>query len=44
MDYFFEQEQRLRFKIADADSGSKDLIGDYYCSLGDIMGGENQTR
>jgi Ca2+-dependent lipid-binding protein len=34
MDYFFEQEQVLKFVVADDDDGSKDIIGQVICTLG----------
>ena len=43
MDYFFEQEQVLKFTIADDDDGSVEIIGQVLCTLGEIMGSQGQT-
>lgn len=44
VDYFFEKEQTMTFKVYDVDDGgSDDFIGQIEVSVGKIMGSQKQT-
>lgn len=42
VDYHFEEVQTLRFWVVDVDKKSGDNIGEYNCTLGDIVGSRGQ--